>query len=147
MKKLLPSGQSGYLLFKTSWIIGCVFAMTTFISGCKKSDKPQTTIEKIQGKWKLVTDEENDHVAGQDNITIDHGGPGDIVDFRTDGTLFSDFMGVQNTSTYTLSGDTKIIFDGTQVFDIITITSNSFIFHSKEITGSDFYEITITLKK
>ncbi len=70
-----------------------------------------------------------------------------MVDFRTDGTLYSTFMGVQNTSTYTLSGDTKIIFDGTQVFDIITLTSNSSIFHNKEITGPDFYEGTVTLKK
>lgn len=147
MKKIFTSVRSGSFLYATSWIIFFVIAMTTFISGCKKSDKQQTTIEKIQGKWQLVTDEENDHFAGQDNITIDHGGPGDIVDFRTDGTLFSAFMNVQNTSTYTLSGDTKIIFDGTQVFDIIKLTSNSFIFHSKEITGSDYYEITITLKK
>ncbi len=111
MKKLFTSVRSGSFLVATLWIIGFVITMTTFISGCKKSDKQETTIEKIQGKWQLVTDEENDHFSGQDNITIDHGGPGDVVDFRTDGTLFSDFMNVQNTSTYTLPGDTKIIFN------------------------------------
>ena len=117
-----------------------------YLQACKKSDKPQTTIEKIQGKWQLVTDVQNDHIAGQDDITTDTGGPGDIVDFRTDGKVYTSIQGGQDTSTYTLSGDTKIVLDGTP-FDIITLTSNSFIFHNKEITGSDFYEVTITLKK
>lgn len=118
-----------------------------YLPACKKSDKPQTTIQKVQNNWQLVSDVENDHVAGQDDITTYTGAPGDMVDFRADGKVYTTIQSEPDTSAYSLSGDTKIVFDGS-VFDIITLTSNSFIFHNKEITGpDDFYEVTITLKK
>ncbi len=70
------------------------------------------------------------------------------MDFRTDGKVYSNVGGIKETSTYALSGDTKIVFDGAPVFDIITLTPNSFIFHNKEIPGPvDFDEVTISLKK
>ena len=118
-----------------------------YLPACKKSDKPQTTLEKIQGKWQLVTDVQNDHIAGQDDITTYTGTPGDILDFRADGKVYISIQSGQDTSTYTLSSDTKIVLDGTPS-DIITLTSNSFIIHDKEISGADdFHEATITLKK
>jgi hypothetical protein len=118
-----------------------------YLPECKKSDKPQTTLEKIQGKWQLVSDVENDHIAGQDDITTYTGAPGDFLDFRADGKVYISIQGEQDTSTYTLSSDTKIVLDGTPS-DIITLTSNSFIIHDKEISGADdFHEVTITLKK
>jgi hypothetical protein len=133
--------------FITSAIL--VLIITFYLPACKKSDKAQTTLEKIQGKWQLVTDVENDHIAGQDDITTYTGGPSDIIDFRADGKAYFNIIGTQDTDTlgYTVSGDTKIVFEATQ-FDIITLTSNLFIIHDKEvITGSDFTEETITLKK
>jgi hypothetical protein len=126
-----------------------VLLAISFLSACKKSNKQQTTLEKIQGKWQLVTDVENDHVNGQDDITTYTGDPGDIIDFRADGKAYFNIIGTgdMDTLAYTVSGDTKIEFEGTQ-FDIITLTSNSFILHDKEvIAGSDFFEETITLKK
>ena len=120
-----------------------------YLPACKKSDKKQTTIEKIQGKWQLVTDVENDHIDGQDDITTYTGDPGDIIDFRADGKAYFNIIGTgdMDTLAYTVSGDTKIEFEGTQ-FDIITLTPNLFVLHDKEIiAGSDFFEETITLKK
>ncbi len=152
MKKLLQFSHREFLLLKTYWLLVFMLTMATvfYLPACKKSDKKeeQTTIEKIQGKWQLDSDIQNHHRSGEDNIDTITGDPGDIVDFRTDGKVYSDIGGFKDTSTYALSGDTKMIFDGTQVFDIITLTSNSFIFHNKETTGpSDFDEVTISLKR
>lgn len=119
-----------------------------YLPACKKSDKPQTTIEKVQAKWQLVTQVDNNHVSGQDNISTITGTTGDIIDFRTDGKVYSNTQGQADTTTYALSGDTKIIIDGNLDYDITVLTTNSFILHSKLLAGgSDFYEETITLKK
>jgi hypothetical protein len=128
--------------------VALVSLVTFYLPACKKSDKKQTTIEKIQGIWQLESDIYNDHFSGQDNIDSITGDPGDIVDFRTDGKVYSNIGGFTDTSTYALSGDTKIVLDGIHLYDIITLTANSFIIHNKETTApSDFYEETIALKK
>lgn len=125
-----------------------VLLVTFYLPACKKSDKKQTTIEKIQGKWQLQTDIDNEHLSGQDNITTITGGPADIFDFRTDGKVYSNLQGQADTSTYVLSGDTKIVIHGFVTYDITTLTSNSFILHIKEtLGGTDFDEETISLKK
>jgi hypothetical protein len=125
-----------------------VSLVTFYLPACKKSDKKQTTIEKVQGKWQLVTDISNEHVSGMDHINTTTGSPGDILDFRTDGKVYSNIGGQADTSAYALSGDTKLIINGIQLFDITTLTSNSFILYAKETNGgSDFNEETITLKK
>lgn len=119
-----------------------------FLPACKKSDKQQTTLEKIQYKWQLESDEINDHYSGMDDFTTITGDPGDIIDFRKDGNVYVNVGGFTDTSAYTLSGDTKITIAGTQIYDIKTLTSNSFILYNKETDGpSDFTEETITLKK
>lgn len=123
--------------------------LTFYLTACKKSDnQPKTTIEKVQGKWSLQSEVLNEHLAGHDNITTTPGEANDIIDFRTDGKVYSVVTGIQDTSTYALSGDTKIILDGTQSYDIKALTSSSFIIYNKEIYGTDEYdEITISLKR
>ena len=128
--------------------VALVSLATFYLPSCKKSDKQQTTIEKIQGKWQLESDIYNDHFSGQDNIDSITGDPGDIVDFRTDGKVYSNIGGFTDTSAYALSGDTKIVLDAIHIYDIVTLTANSFIINNKETNGpSDFTEETITLKK
>jgi len=135
MKKIITS---------TALVLLAIF----FLSACKKSNKQQTTLEKIQGVWQLETDVDNEHVSGQDNITTTSGGPGDILDFRSDGKVYSNIQGEADTSTYALSGDTKIVIEGFETFDITTLTANIFVLDNKEIIGgTDFDEETITLKR
>ncbi len=74
--------------------------------------------------------------------------PGDIIDFRTDGKVYTNIQGQPDTTNYSLSGDTKIVIDGNLNYEIKTLTSTSFVLHEKEVgTGTDFYEETLTLKK
>ena len=126
-----------------------IVLFTFYLGGCKKKDKqPQTTMEKIQGKWTLQNETDNEHTGGQDNITNMPGGNSDVVEFRNDGKVYSDVFGTKDTSAYSLQGDTQIILDGIQTFDIKTLTSTSFIIYSKETFSADDYEeITIALKR
>jgi len=123
-----------------------VLLVAFYLQGCKKkSDHQQTEIEKIQGKWQLDSDIQNHHISGQDNITTITGVPGDIVDFRTDFKVYSNIGGNKDTSTYGLLYS-QILLNGSQPFDVVTLTANSFVFHNKETNGSDFDEVTISLK-
>jgi hypothetical protein len=125
-----------------------VLLITLHLPACKKSDKQPTTLEKIQGKWLLSTDVSNDHFSGQDNIMTLTGTSSDLIDFRTDGKVYTNIQGQSDTTSYSLSGDTKIVIDGNLNYEIQTLTSTSFVLHEKEIgPGTDFYEETLTLKK
>ena len=118
-----------------------------YLSACKKSDKQQTTLERIQGVWQLDTDIVKENISGDLDITTTTGEPGDIVDFKTDGKVYVNIGGFIDTSAYSLTSDTKILI-ATQTFDITTLTANSFILYNKETTGaSDYIEETITFKR
>lgn len=118
------------------------------MASCKKNDStPKTTLQKIQAKWQLVSYQENDHYSGMDHIQNLTGGPDDYLDFRTDGKVYVSFFGTRDTSVYALSGDTKVVMDGSFILDIKTLTDNSFILYSKDVFGADYYEQTFTLKK
>ena len=135
MKKVIPSAALIFL---------AIFCM----EACKKSDNPQSTLQKVQSNWQLVSEIVNVHISGQDNITTITGTSADYVDFRADGKVYSDIQGSTDTAAYALSGNTKIIINGSSSFDITTLTSNSLILHDKEsLGGTDFAEETMSLKK
>lgn len=124
-----------------------IITLLAFVFGaCKKKDVKLTTAEKVQATWHLQSDIYHEFVNGVDfsdtamaiNATIE---------FRNDGKAYSVSESGKDTTTYTLSGDTKLIIAGDQSYDIKELTSNSFVLYSKEIDGTDYYEETITLKK
>ena len=121
-----------------------------FLPACKKSESSSlTTAQKVQNKWQLVTDTENDHYSSLDHITTSYGNPTDYMDFRTDGKMYAQIGGYKDTLAYFLTGDTKITFSNSGgTFDIKTLTSNSFVLYGKEMgSGTNFIEETITLKR
>jgi hypothetical protein len=128
-------------------------AVATFLvclfPACKKPDTqaPLTTEQKLQAKWQLDTYAENDHFSGADHVQNLTGGANDYLDFRSDGKVYVSLFGIKDTSIYALSGDTKIVIDGAVVYDIKTLTANSLIMYQKDISGSDFFEQTFTMKK
>lgn len=132
--------------------IAIVTVVTFYLSACKKSDTQRTTtqtpLQKIQAKWQLQTYVYNDHYANMDHLTNLTGGANDYLDFRTDMKVYTYLFGSRDTSTYALSGDTKVVIDGTDIFDIKTLTNNSFIMYNKDNgSGTDYEEITFTMKK
>lgn len=131
--------------------IAIVTLVTFYLTACKKSSdtqQPQTTLQKIQNKWLLVNVVDNDHYSGSDHITTTPGTSNDYFDFRADGKIYYSIGSYKDTVTYSLPSDTKILIDGTETYDIKTLTSNSFIIYLKDISGlPDFFEETMTMKK
>lgn len=105
-----------------------------------------TTAEKVQGTWQLQSDIYHEFVNGENNSDTTSG-ISSTIEFRKDGKVYANIQGEKDTSAYSLSGDTQIIMDQDQTYEIKTLTSNSFILYSKETQGADYYEETISLKK
>lgn len=116
------------------------------VPACNKKDTPQTTQQKILGKWILVTDVYNDHYLGADHISTQTGTANDYAEFKSDGNVYSSVSGFTNTTTYSIVSDTKINIDG-DVYDIKTLTTNALILYIKNVYGADYDEETITFKK
>jgi hypothetical protein len=117
------------------------------LASCKKNDTPLTTQQKVLGRWSLLNIITNDHYAGADHSFTSAGSTSDYFDFRSDGKLYFSFAGTIDTVAYSLSGDTKILIDGTELYDIKTLTSDSFVIYKKEYFGADYEEETINWKK
>ncbi|MDE3182621.1 MAG: lipocalin family protein [Bacteroidota bacterium] len=117
-----------------------------FFAACKKKQVPLTTAKKIQGTWQLQSEIYHQNVGGVDysDTTL---GNGATIEFRSDNKAYSDFQGQKDTAVYTLTGDTQITLNGTDIYDIKTLTSNQFVLYSKQTQGADYYEGTITLVK
>ncbi len=120
--------------------------LTLFFAACKKKSAGLTTAEKVQGTWQLQSDIYHQHVGGVDysDTTL---GNGATIEFRSDNKAYSDFNGQKDTAVYTLSGDTQIVLNGTNTYDIKALTSNSFVLYTKQTQGADYYEETISLLK
>ncbi len=138
MKKIIPT-------------MTFIVLLTFYLTACKKSttDRPQTTMEKVQGKWLLQSEVVNNHNSGLDHITTVTGTPTDVLDFRNDGKVYVDMSGIKDTSTYFILGDTKIVLNGNEIFNIKTLTSSSFIIYEKQVNGGsgDYDESTISMNR
>ena len=126
MKKDYPSAAA-------DWAYVEAFCLTACRNPKTKNLKQQWKNSGVNGPWKVKP--KTSAFLGRDNITNTTGGPGDIMDFRNDGKVYSDVSGTKDTSTYSLSGDTKIVLGGTETFDIKTLSSNSFTIYNKEFWG------------
>lgn len=115
-------------------------------SSCKK-DKTETTAEKIQHKWTLVSIVDNYHDSTGDDITTTPGSASDYISFNSDGTVTTFISGTSESGTYTITSDTEISIEG-DVYTIKKITSSEFILYVKDVVSSTEYEeITINLKR
>jgi hypothetical protein len=125
----------------------CIASLLIFLaSSCKKNDKPKSTADRIHGLWTIQNVTENYHYSGQDHIDVTPGGTGDYIDFRTDGNAYSSFSGYRDTASYSIISDSKISIEQ-DLYDIKSLTDNSFVLYTKDDMGSEFDELTISLKR
>lgn len=134
----------------TSIVIVTLVAM--FLQACKKPDATptptQTTLQKIQYKWGLERIVENDHYAGVDHNSATIGTSSDYFEFKTDGKIYYSISGFTDNVTYSLINDTKILVDGTETYEIKTLTANSFVLYQKTMrNATDYDEETIIMKR
>ena len=125
-----------------------VAAVLLFLTACEK-DKDQTTQSKIEGKWNVVRIIDKEAFVGLP-VFIDTiaGTSADYFNFRTDGKREASYDGAIDTLTYKLQGDTAILFSGTNLFKIRTLTSTQLILHERQTFSSgDYTEETFELKR
>jgi hypothetical protein len=129
-----------------------VTLVTMFLQACKKSDTtttlPQTTLQKIQAKWTLESIVENNYYSGSNHTNTTTGTSTDYLDFKTDGKVYYSISGFTDVVTYSLINDTRILIDGTETYEIKTLTANSFVLYQKTIrNATDYDEETIIMKR
>ena len=129
-----------------SAVVILAFFSISFIA-CKK-EKTKTTAEKIVGTWQVSNVVYNDHTNGADHIISSNDfTASDTYEFRADGTVVANIQGSSDSSTYTISTDNKLTVTDDATYDIKTLDDHALVIYSKEVTGSDYTEVTVTFKR
>jgi len=127
------------------------FAILAFFSisftACKK-EKTKTASERIVGTWQVNNLVYNDHNNGADHIISSNDFTAtDTYQFRNDGTVYANYQGESDTSTYTVTGENKLTITDDATYDIKTLDDHTMVLYAKEVDGSDYVEVTITFKR
>jgi hypothetical protein len=127
------------------------FTILAFFSisftACKK-EKTKTTAEKIIGTWQIANIVYNEHTNGADHIISSNDfAATDTYEFKADGTVYANFQGSSDNSTYTISADNKLTIADDDTYDIKTLNDHSLVIYVKDVDGSDYEEVTITFKR
>ena len=132
MKKILPLATAIFLLGMLSL-------------SCKKAK--ETTAQKLQHKWTIISEVDNSHDSGGDNIDTSVGVPGDFLNFNANGTVASQFEGAADNVSYSLISDTEISISG-ETFTIKTLNDTQLVLYIKNVvSATDYDESTINLKR
>lgn len=135
---------------KSAFSLIAIFLILTLCnSSCKKDkdkDTNKTVAQRIQGVWHLDKAIYNDHIDNVDYRDSTIGTASDVIDFRTDGKVYTYVQGEYDTSSYTIPSDKQITID-IQTFEIRALTDNSLTLYAKETDGQDYYEETDSFKR
>lgn len=125
-----------------------ILALFSFTFTACKKEKAQTTAEKIVGKWQMSNLIYNAHVNGADNIVSTNSfTANDTYEFKSDGSVYVNYQGQADSSTYTITSDNKLTITDDTTYDIKKLDANSLVLYVKSINGSDYEEATITFKR
>ena len=126
-------------------LIAPIILLSLISFSCKKTK--ETTAQKLQHKWTIVSEVDNSHDSGGDDIDTSVGVPGDFLNFNANGTVTSQFEGAADNVTYSLISDTEISISG-ETFTIKTLNDTQLVLYVKDvISATDYDESTINLKR
>jgi hypothetical protein len=115
-------------------------------TACKK-EKTKTAAEQIVGKWQVTNLTYNAHENGADNIiSTNNFTANDTYEFTKDGTVNISLQGQSGSSTYTIANNKLTITDD-DTYDIKTLNDHSLVLYAKDVSGSDYEEITVNFKR
>lgn len=123
-------------------------AVATMMTSCKK-DGGGTTEEKIVGKWTAEAAYFNyffDGVSQKDTAEVN---TSNFLQFNADGTTSASDEGEIATGTWKIENNKLLITEsGEQLsYDILKITKSELHLYEKEMSGEDYVEVTLHLKK
>lgn len=117
---------------------------------CKKENATvsNTNIQKLTGKWDMVSEVTNDYYSGAPHMSTYHFQPGDYSEFKIDGKYYSYNSGSSFTSDYGFINESTIWIGFTDnLFAIKVLTDTDLQLHKKTVSGADYHESTLNLKK
>lgn len=126
-----------------------------FFASCSKdttnSTLPQTTTQKLQHKWNLVSIKDIQYVGNsttQIDTIIDYGEVGDYMDFGSNNIVYMRIAGGNDSLMYSVLNDTKIILDSdTFTFNNLTSTDLKLTYYGRETNPVNNWDNVITLKR
>jgi hypothetical protein len=128
-------------LFTTAMVL-----LAAVFSSCKKN-KTETTTQKLQHNWTLVSIIDNSHDASGDDIVTTTATAGDFMNFNANGTATFQFDATPGTVSYSIISDTEILL-ATETFTVKTLTNTQLVLYVKDvISATDYDEETINLKR
>ncbi len=132
-------------------LISVILLISMSFMACKKEStvQPKTTLEKILGKWKLVTTVTNDFYNGSPHIDTIVWTASDYIDFRIDGKAYGYNSGSYDTTAYGIINNTKLwIDDVSYLFDIKILTETDLQLYRKDIISpTEYSEGTANAKR
>lgn len=117
---------------------------------CKKESatQPKTTQEKLLGKWNWISEVTNDYYGGMPHITTYNFPTGDYMEFKSDGKVTQYNSGSAMTYDYGIIGDTKIwLVVANNIYELKALTASDLQLYKKDVSGADYYESTLHLKR
>ena len=123
-----------------------VILLISIFSSCKK-DKAQTTAQKVQHKWAVVSIIDNSHDATGDYADTLTGTSDDFMNFSSNGTATIQIQGQSSPFSYSIISDSQILL-ATETYTIETLTDAQLVLYVKDVISSTEYdEETINLKR
>lgn len=137
---------------KIQKLLSVVALAAILFTSCKKDGETvtPTTLQKIQGTWTFQKEISHDFNSGVHYRDTTYGITGDYADFRTDGKVYSRFVGGYDTASYSILGNNKLItstgglYPSRDTADITVLSNNQLQFYSKTFDPApDYSESTI----
>ena len=121
---------------------------TLVIAACKKNDDTPSAAS-LQNKWGIIR---VNYQAVENGVTVDTynytGVAEDYIDFRSDNKVYLFVDGSEDTSSYQILNNNKVVIDVVDTLEIQSLTSTSVKLYSKVYTDVNSYEEnTIDLKR
>ncbi len=98
-----------------------LFSVTLITVSCKKKEivvSEKTTLQKLLGKWTIVSRVNNDHYSGSDHFTTINAKAGDYFEFKMDGNIDTVIQSVLSSNTYTITGNNSFKISGVELWTI-----------------------------
>ena len=127
-------------------------AVALYGISCKKESATKTQIqtnqEKILGKWNLVSEVVNNYYNGSSHITTYNFQAGDYMDFKAGGNVTEHKSGSPFTYQYGFINESTIwLLVPDKKYNLGSLTASDLQMATKEVTGTDYYESTLNLKR
>lgn len=112
---------------------------------------PPSSTTLLQNKWNVLSAQDIEYVGASTTVVdtvINYGVSGDYIQFNTNNTAYYRIAGSDDTVSYNLISNTKLIFDG-DTFAVNTLTASDLVltYYGRETNPIHNWDNVLVLKK